>query len=259
MFMSAKTFTYYIFTRQAINQVDIKLNIIMSGAPPQYLLVFNLFPPTFYGLNPLFDDVLETAGVAIPPGIAGSEVENPVLAAVFEVVEFVADVAAVAFAALVSGMAAEPLVDIVVAVFAAIVSVVHVAEPQASADIAPAFDVLAHPSDVAVLVDSHERPRFPFPTVYYYASSSSSVEVFGWESFHNTKGVRARYGFCNILSRQGLHHNKSLEHCDNKPSPCYNNVNDTSVLPMDATTSHSRKICQHLYQEQRIHHPYQEL
>ncbi len=171
----------------------------------------------------LFQVFLETVGVVISPGVAGPEVENAVgVAAVSEV--------------------SEPGV-----VFVALVSVADVAEPQASLDIALASDVLAPVSVVSVEVDSSERPRFlAFPNVDYYSSSSSSVEVVGEESVHSSTGVRTNYGLCSILSNPGLHQNKNLEHCYNKPNPGYNNVSDTNDLAMDATTNHSRKTGLHL-------------
>ena len=65
-------------------------------------------------------------------------------------------------------------------VFVAVVSVSDVAEPQASVDIAVAFDGLVPVSVVVVEADSSGRPKFPaFPNVDHYASSSSSVEVVG--------------------------------------------------------------------------------
>ena len=65
-------------------------------------------------------------------------------------------------------------------VFAAVVSVADVAEPQASVDIAVAFVVLVPVSVVVVEVDSSGRPKFlAFPNVDHFASSSSSVEVVG--------------------------------------------------------------------------------
>jgi hypothetical protein len=141
--------------------------------------------------------------------------------------------------------------------FVALVSVADVAEPQASVDIAVAFDVLVPVSVVSVEVDSSGRPRFlAFPNVDYYASSSSSVEVVGQESVHNSIGVRANHGLCSILSNPGLHHNKNLGHDYNNPSPGYNNVSDTSDLPIDATTNHSRKTSLHLYKEQHTHRSY---
>lgn len=61
-----------------------------------------------------------------------------------------------------------------------VVSVADVAEPQASVDIAVAFDILVPVSVVVVEVDSSGRPKFlAFPNVDHYASSSSSVEVVG--------------------------------------------------------------------------------
>ena len=58
--------------------------------------------------------------------------------------------------------------------------VVFVAEPQASVDIAVAFDFLVPVSAVVVEVYSFEHPKFlAFPNVDYFASSSNSVEVVG--------------------------------------------------------------------------------
>jgi hypothetical protein len=143
-------------------------------------------------------------------------------------------------------------------VFVAVVSVADAAEPPASVDIAVVFDFLVPVSVVVVEVYSSERPMFlVFPNVDHFANSSSSVEVVGYESVHSSTGARSNYGLCNILSNLGLHQNKNLEHCYNNPSPGYNSVNDTSDLPMDATTSHSRKTSLRLSQEQRKHQLYQ--
>jgi hypothetical protein len=143
-------------------------------------------------------------------------------------------------------------------VFVSVVSVADVAEPQASVDIAVAFDFLAPVSVVVVEGDSPGRPKFlAFPNVDHYASSSSSVVVVGQESVRSSTGARTNYGLCSILSNLGLHQNKNLEHCYNNSSPGYNNVSDTNDLPMDATTNHSRKTSLHLYQEQRKHRSYQ--
>ena len=65
-------------------------------------------------------------------------------------------------------------------VFVALVSVADVAEPQASVDIAVAFDFLVPVSVVVVEVDSSGRPKFlAFPNVDLYATCSSSVEAVG--------------------------------------------------------------------------------
>jgi hypothetical protein len=136
----------------------------------------------------------------------------------------------------------------------AVVSVADGAEPQASVDIAVAFGVLVPVSGVAVEVDSPGRPRFlAVPSVDYYASSSSSVQVVGEESVHSSTGVRTNDGLCSILSNLGLHQNKNLELCHNKPNPGYDDTSDTNDPPKDATTSHSRKRSPHLYQGQRRH------
>jgi hypothetical protein len=163
-------------------------------------------------------------------------------------------------------LAAEPEVVSVVdlgvfeseAVFVVVVSLADVAEPQASVDIAVAFAVSAPVSAVVVEVDNSGRPRFvAFPNVDCYATSASSDEVVGDQSVHSATGARTSYGPCSILSNQGLHHNKNLEHSHNNPNPGYNTVSDTNHPAMDATTSHSRKTSLHLSQEQRKHRVHQ--
>ena len=65
-------------------------------------------------------------------------------------------------------------------VFVAVVSVADVAEPQASVDIAVAFDVLVPVSVVVVELYSSGRPKFfAFPNIYSFPNCSSSVEVVG--------------------------------------------------------------------------------
>jgi hypothetical protein len=140
----------------------------------------------------------------------------------------------------------------------AVVSVADVAGPQVSVDIAVAFVVLVPVSVVVAEVDSSGRPKFlAAPNVDHYASSASSVEVVGWESVHSSTGARTNFGPCSILSNLGLHQNKTLECGHNTPSPGYNTVSDTNDLPMDATTTHSRKTCLPLRWEQRKHRSYQ--
>lgn len=150
--------------------------------------------------------------------------------------------------ALASG-AAEPGV-----VLAAVVSVAGGAGPQADGDTPVPFGVSVPASAVLVGVDSSGRPRFhAFPNVGHHAISSSCVEGVGEESFHSSSGVRTNRGVCSIPSSLGLHQNKSLEHGCNKPNPGHNNVSDTSDLPKDATTTHSRKTNPPLRQGQRKH------
>lgn len=142
-------------------------------------------------------------------------------------------------------------------VLAAVVSA-DVAEPRASGDIAVAFVVSVPVFVVVGGVDSPGHPKFvAFPNVDLYATSATDVEVVGEKSVHSTTGARTNYGLDSILSNPGLHHNKNLEHSYNNPSPGYNNVSDTNDLPMDATTSHSRRTSLHLSQEQRKHRSYQ--
>jgi len=147
---------------------------------------------------------------------------------------------------------------VVLVVEPGVVFVADVSEPQASVGIPAVFDVLIPVSVVAVEVDSSGCPKFlAFPNVDHYANSSSSVEVVGEESVHSSTGARTNYGLCSILSNLGLHQNKNLEHSHNNSNLGYNNMSDTNDLPIDATTSHSRKTDLHLCLEQHKHHSYQ--
>ena len=171
----------------------------------------------FYVPHPRLQVFIETVGVVIPPGVAGFEVEDavvavasvsevavvafvvvvvepevvfvseaaePVVAAVSEVAEPAASASEAAEPVVVSASeVAEPVVPSVPEVAEPVVAFVVVgvvAEPQASVDIALAFDVSVPVSVVAVEVDSPGCPRFlAFPNVDYSASSSSSVQVAG--------------------------------------------------------------------------------
>jgi hypothetical protein len=91
-------------------------------------------------------------------------------------------------------------------VFVVVVSVAHVAEPQASVDIAVAFVVLVPVSVVVVEACSSGHPKFlAFPNVDPFAKCSSSVEVVDQESVHSSIGAHANYDLCSILSNLGLH------------------------------------------------------
>ena len=148
-------------------------------------------------------------------------------------------------------MAAEP------ELLAAEPEVVFVSEPQASVDIAVAFVVLIPVSVVVVEVDSSGRPKsLAVPNVDHYASSASSVEVVGKESVRSSTHARTNYGLGSILSTLGLHQNRNWEQCYSTPSPGHNTVSDTTGLPTDATTNHSRRTCLLLYQVQRKHRSY---
>jgi hypothetical protein len=120
------------------------------------------------------------------------------------------------------------------------------------------FDVSVPVSPVLTGADSAGHPMFlVFPSVDLYASSSSSVEVAWWESSHSSSGGRTNHGDCSILSSLGLNRNKNSEHGCSKPTHGRNNESDTNGLPMDATTTRSRKTNQRLYQEQRKRRSYQ--
>ena len=140
----------------------------------------------------------------------------------------------------------------------AVVSVAHVAEPQASVDTAVAFHVSVPVFVAVVEVYSSGRPKFlSFPNVDPFANCPSSVEVVGEESAHSSSGAHTNYGLGNNLSNQGLRQNRNLEYRDNKPNPGHNNPSGTNDLPTDATTNHSRKTSLPLYWEQRKHYWYQ--
>jgi hypothetical protein len=211
---------------EVVSAADLEVSepevVSVAAEPEVFALVFAAAEP-------------EVVSVADPevsaPGVVSAAAEPEVFALVFAVAELSAEV---------------------------VVSVADVSGPRASADIAAAFAVLAPVSVVAVEVDNPGRPKFlAFPNVDHYASSSSFVEVVGWEPFHSSTRVRTNYGLCSILSSLGLHQNRSLEHCYNNPSPGYNNASDTNNLPRDATTSRSRRTSLHLYREQRRHRSYQ--
>jgi len=173
-------------------------------------------------------------------------------------VEPAADVVAVAVAEPEMGFAVDLEAAEPVAVVAGVASLADVAGPQASADIASAFAVLVPAFAAAVGADSSVHPRISaFPNSDHAPSSSSSAEDAGEGYVHSSTGVRTNYGLCSVLSSPGLHHNKKGVRSYNKPSHGHSNMSDTNGLPRDATTNHSRKICPHLYQEQRTHSSYQ--
>ena len=178
---------------------------------------------------------------AAEPEAAFAVAEPEVLALVSVVAEPSLGALVLAAALEVSSAAVEPEVF-------ALVSVADAAEPQAFVDIAVAFVVLVPVSVAVVEVDSSGHPKFPaFPNVCHYASSSNSVEAAGKEFARSSIGAHTNCGLCSILSNRDLHRNKNLEHRHNNPSPGHNNMIDTTGLPTDATTNHSRKTCLHLY------------
>ena len=112
-----------------------------------------------------------------------AEFSPEVLALVFAAAELSPEVLALVVEPEVVSVAAELSPEVVVLAAEPEVSepgVVFVAEPQASVDIAVAFDFLVPVSVVVVEVYSSEHPKFlAFPNVDYFASSSNSVEVVG--------------------------------------------------------------------------------
>jgi hypothetical protein len=139
-------------------------------------------------------------------------------------------------------------------VFVAPFSIVHVSGPQGSVHIHTVFAVSIPVSVVVKGVDIFRRPIFfVFPNIDYDPSLSSFVEDVDKESVGTPNDAHANYGPCSSLSNRSLCHNKKPGYIYNKSNPDHNNVNDTSALPMGATTNHYRKRCLHLYQEQRRH------
>jgi hypothetical protein len=200
--------------------------------------------PTSYGLPPFLQVFLGAASVV------AAEPE------VFALVSVAADLAPAGVV-----LAAGPEVVFVAVVWVAepvVVSVAGVAGPQVSVDIAVAF-VVSVPVSVAVVeADSSGRPMFlAVPNVDHSASSSSSVELVGKESVDSPTGARTNYALCSILSTLGRHQNRTLGHGHNIPNPGHNTVSDTSGLPMDATTNHSRRTSLPLFPERRKHRLYQ--
>jgi hypothetical protein len=150
---------------------------------PLFIVGGTFCHPTFYPvfLHPLFQ-VFPEAESAV---VAGRDVFALLFAAAElspEIVVLAAgrEIFALLFVAAelspeIVALAAEPEVS-----EPGVVSVADVAEPQASVDIAVAFDFLVPVSVVVVEVYSSEHPKFlAFPNVEHFASSSSSVEVVG--------------------------------------------------------------------------------
>lgn len=139
-----------------------------------------------------------------------------------------------------------------------VVSDADIAGPPAPGDIAVAFDDLVPVAGVLIEGDSSGRPKSrAVPNADHSASSASSVEVVGEESVGSPTGARPKHGLCSNLANRGLHQNKNVAHGHNKPTPGYNPGSDTTDLPMDATTTHSRKTGLPLYQARRTHCSYQ--
>ena len=135
-------------------------------------------------------------------------------------------------------------------VFVGPFSIAHVSGPQGSVHIHTVFAVSIPVSVVVKGVDIFRRPTFSvFPNIDYYPSFSSFVEDADKESVGTPTDAHANCGPCSSLSNRSLCHNKKLGYNCSKPNSDHNNVNDTSALPMDATTNHHRKRCLHRYRE----------
>ena len=132
-----------------------------------------------------------------------------------------------------------------------VVFVADSAEHHASSGIVFAFVFSGSVAAAQVWVCSSVLPRFcAVPNIGYYSNGSSSVGAAGSGCVGSSTGVRTNCGLCSIFSNPGQHRNKSLEHDYNSPSRGYSSVNDTSGLPINATTSRSRNTCPHLCRAQ---------
>jgi hypothetical protein len=135
-------------------------------------------------------------------------------------------------------------------VFVGPFSIVHVSGPQGSVHIHTVFAVSIPVSVVVKGADIFRRPIFfVFPNIDDYPSLSSFVEDVDKESVGTPTDAHANDGPCSSLSNRSLCRNKKLGYNYNKPKPDHNDVNDTSALPMDATTNHHRRKCLHRYRE----------
>lgn len=127
-----------------------------------------------------------------------------------------------------------------------------------------AFPYIPAPSAVSVPVselgaeaDTAKHPRFaPFANDDYCASSAIVVAVADGQFAHSTSYVHTIYDLCNVLSTQGPHQNRNLEHYGNKPIHGHNIASGTNDPAMDATTTRSRKRDLYRGREQRKHRPY---
>jgi hypothetical protein len=138
--------------------------------------------------------------------------------------------------------------------FLAPFSIVHVSGHQVSVHIHTAFAVLIPVSFVMEGVDIFQCSIFfLFPNIDYCSRLSNFFEDVDKESFGSPNDTHANYDLYSTLSNQSLYHNKNMGYICNKPNPDHNNVSDTNVLPIDATTNHPRKRCLHQCQVQRKH------
>jgi hypothetical protein len=137
-----------------------------------------------------------------------------------------------------------------VSVVSAPAAVVDAAEHQVSEDTAFDVDPLFHISAVVFGVYNYGHPMFySFSNIDCCASLSNYVEVFDGVSAHSPSSVHTICVLRNIFSSPDPHQNKTMgRHCK-KPIPDHSNANGTTCLPMDATTSRSRKRCLHLFPE----------
>jgi len=125
-------------------------------------------------------------------------------------------------------------------------SIVHISERQVSVHIHTVFVVSIPVSAPVKEVDIFRHSIFfLLPNIDYYTNLSSFVEDVDKESVDSPTDARANYDLCRILSNQSLYRNKNMGYICNKSNPDHNNVNDTSALPIDATTNHPRKRGHH--------------
>ena len=154
-------------------------------------------------------------------------------------------------------LAAETVVAFVPVVWVAepvAVSVADVASLQVSVDIPVACVLLVPVAGVVVEVDSSGRPTcLAAPNADQSASSSSSVAVVGAESVDSPTGARTTYDLGSILAIRDRHQSKTGAPGHNIPTPGHSTGSDTTPLPRDATTTHSRRTSRPRDPGQRTH------
>lgn len=120
-------------------------------------------------------------------------------------------------------------------------ALVHAAASDAGAAVVVGIANLGHPKFVA------------FPNACSFASHSSYVEVFCMVFVRGSIDVLPNDAPCNHSSNLRVSVYEKMEFLDSNPNLSCSALNDTSVLPTDATTSHCRKRCPPPRQGQRRH------
>jgi hypothetical protein len=202
----------------------------------------NLYHPAIYPvfLAPLVQ--VFPAGVwivAAPPGVASA------------IAEVVPRRVAIAMVSVWLPPATEVLPEIVVAVAEAeagppVIAIAMVVV-WLSLAVAALPEISAEPPETAVAIASGASNVCSFP------SCSSSVEVPGGVFVDGSIDAPSNDSPDSHSSNPMVSIHKKMERFDNSPNLNHSFASDTIALPTDATTSHCRKRCPHLRQEQHRH------